>query len=152
LFAQSQPTDICFLQVDLSIYPSHVDVIPNVVLFFQLENESFNFVAVPGTRAPEATFDTRFGYKSYQEYKNRLRAEKLENDLELVQSREDEFKTWAKTQHGCQKIRIYHLKSGGRLCFDAGQPHFTVIPGRDHQANKKAPRSLVVFHELLMQS
>lgn len=130
----------------------HVDVITNVVLFLQLENDSFNFVAVPGIRAPRVTFDTRFGYSSYQKYKQRLRVEGLEKDLELVQGNEDEFMTWAKEVHGYQKIRIYHLRCGSRLCFDATQPHMTVIPRRDHQANKKAPRSLLVFHELQKQS
>jgi len=134
------------------VYAMHVDVIPSVALFLQLENESFNFVAVPGCRAPQVTFDTRFGYNSYQKYKERLRVEGHAKDLELVQKYEDDFKTFAKETHGYQKVRIYHLKSGSRLCFDAGQPHMTVIPRRDHQANKKAPRSLVVFHELQMQS
>ena len=133
------------------MYARHVDVIPNVALFLQLENASFNFVAVPGSRGPEITFDTRFGYNSYEKYKERLKMEGLVKDLERVQANEDEFKTYAK-DHGYQKIRIYHLKSGSRLCFDAKQPHMTVIPSRDHQTNTKAPRSLVVLHELQMQS
>lgn len=134
----------------ITVYEKHKDKAGNLVMFFPLTGESFNFIAMQSMResAPAdgqkevAKLETtNAGYKKYQEYKASL--SKTPTDLIKVNEFEADFREEA-TRLNLPRVRVYKLSPSDNLCFAAGDYlHATIIPKQDER------RCLLVFHDLI---